>query len=96
MQIPEALEWDEANRQKNWKKHRVSMKECEQMFFNMPRIVWKDTKHSTGEERFIVLGKTNAARGLHVVYTVRRRKIRVISARDQNKKERSFYANQNN
>lgn len=72
------------------------MKECEQVFFNKPRIIWKDTKHSVDEGRFIVFGKTNAKRGLHVVYTVRQKKIRVISARDQNKKERSFYENQKN
>ncbi len=96
MEIPEAFDWDEYNREKNWVKHGVSVKECEQAFFNKSRIVWKDTKHSVGEERFILLGKTNIDRGLHIVFTIRKRKVRIISARSQNKKERSFYANQKN
>ncbi len=94
--IPEEFEWDEGNAEKNKAKHDVEIKECEEVFMNIPRIIWRDKKHSTTEERFIILGKTNIGRGLHVIYTVRHEKIRVISARDQNKKERSLYASQKN
>ncbi len=92
----EEFEWDEGNKEKNWKKHHVSVKECEEVFFNSPRIVWRDVKHSEKEERFIIFGKTNMGRGIHVAYVVRRGKVRVISARDQNKNERRFYASQKN
>ncbi len=94
--LPEEFEWDEGNETKNKEKHGVEIRECEEVFMNAPHIIWRDKKHSTTEERFIILGKTNIGRELHIVYTVRHQKIRVISARDQNKKERSFYASQSN
>ncbi len=50
-----------------------------------------DVKHSTKEERNFAFGITNDGRLLTVVYTVRGSKIRVISARDMNRKEKKFY-----
>ena len=88
---PEAFDWDEGNTEKNWNKHRVNAKECEQIFLNIPLVTLQDTKHSDRENRFILLGKTNQGRLLHVVCTMRGKSIRVISARDQNKKERRRY-----
>ena len=84
------FEWDKGNIGKN-KKHRVEDKECEEVFFDENKVVSKDVLHSQAEERFIVLGKTRRDRLLYVAYTMRRNKIRVISARDINKKEVSIY-----
>jgi len=95
-ETPEEFEWDEGNETKNKEKHGVEIKECEEVFINQPHVIWRDKKHSSAEERFIILGKTNTGRGLHLVYTVRHQKIRVISARVQNKKERRFYASETN
>ena len=61
------------------------------MFFNRPLLVFADTEHSEDEERFYVLGRTDRGRRLFVVFTPRGNKIRVISARDMTKQERSFY-----
>ena len=77
-----AFEWDDGNITKNWDKHDVSTVECEQIFFNKPLIVKRDSKHSKLENRYYALGKTNMNRLLFVVFTVRNEKIRVISARD--------------
>lgn len=85
------FDWDDSNLKKNWKKHRVSHLECEQVFFNQPLLVFPDTQHSDQEERFYVLGRTDRGRRLFVVFTPRGNKIRVISAREMTKKERSFY-----
>ena len=79
------------NREKNWKKHKVTYLEAEQIFFNHPVYVFKDDKHSENESRWYRLGKTKLARILFVVFTVRNLKIRVISARDMHKKEREIY-----
>ena len=57
---PVSFDWNEGNKEKNWIKHRVTIKETEQVFFNNPRIIWKDDKHSTLEERYIILGKTGS------------------------------------
>ena len=88
---PIAFDWDKANVDKNWKKHNVEHRETEEIFGNKPLIILKDVKHSQIEERFIAYGVTNKNRKLHIVFTIRKEKIRVVSARDQSKKERSFY-----
>ena len=87
----EGFEWDEDNRTKNWKKHRVSVKECEEVFFNTPLVFYKDISHSQAEDRYTALGVTNESRQLYITFIIRENNIRVISARDQNKKERSLY-----
>ena len=85
------FEWDENNREKNWEKHRVSTGECEEVFFNLPLLLAPDLAHSQQESRFFILGKTGAGRLLFIVFTVRKDKIRVISARDMNRKEKVIY-----
>ena len=85
------FEWDSGNLEKNWLKHGVSPLECEEVFFSQPLVVAPDEKHSQKEERFYALGRTNNERHLFIVFTVHGKKIRVISARDMNKRERSIY-----
>ncbi|MHB1657116.1 MAG: BrnT family toxin [Burkholderiales bacterium] len=84
--------WDEGNTRKN-EKHGVSMAEAEQIFFNEPLLLLADIKHSQGESRFHALGKTGEGRTLHSTFTLRHagEKIRVVSARDMHKKERTIY-----
>lgn len=81
------FEWDEGNIIKNWHKHDVSVVECEQIFFNKPLIVKRDTKHSDLENRYFVLGRTDMDRLLFAVFTVRKDKIRIIFARDMTDSE---------
>ena len=85
------FQWDDGNKNKNWLKHKVSNNECEQIFFNQPFIVDEDIKHSDVERRFYALGQTDTGRKLFVVFTIRNKKIRIISARDMSKKEREIY-----
>jgi hypothetical protein len=85
------FEWDEGNREKNWIRHQVSVPECEQVFFNIPLLVAEDQRHAGIEPRYYVLGQTDAGRKLFVVVAVRRELIRVISARDMNRRERKEY-----
>jgi len=86
------FDWDEGNSRKN-QKHGVSMAESEQVFFNRPLLVLEDSKHSHQELRFHALGQTDDERQLHITFTVRHHgeKIRVISARDMHRKERTVY-----
>ena len=85
------FEWDDKNRDKNWEKHEVAAGECEEVFFNLPLLLQSDDAHSQKEPRYYVLGHTIADRRLFIAFTVREDKIRVISARDMSKKERSIY-----
>ena len=87
----QGFKWDAGNLEKNWLKHGVSPLECEEVFFNQPLVVAPDEKHSQQEERYYALGRTNNERHLFLVFTVQGRHIRVISARDMNKRERNIY-----
>ena len=84
------FEWDSGNQGKN-AKHRVVDVECEEPFFDRDKVVLKDPLHSGQEERFILIGQTKKHRVLFIVFTRRKNKIRVISARDLNRKERYLY-----
>ena len=90
------FEWDEGNSDKNWIKHRVSRSECEQVFFNLPLVITDDPKSSQAENRYYALGQTDNGRGLFVVFTIRTDTIRVISARDMNRRERRIYDEEEN
>ncbi|MGB3212350.1 MAG: BrnT family toxin [Desulforhopalus sp.] len=90
----EGFDWDEGNINKNWIKHKVSPAECEQMFFNRPLVIQDDQKHSEVEKRFYALGRTDSKRNLFIAFTVRNKRIRVISARDMSRKEREVYSNE--
>lgn len=89
--VPLVFDWDEGNIEKNKKKHRVGFRECEQAFFDTKIKFFEDPGHSETEERFVAYGQTDGERCLTVVFTVRNQKVRIISARDQNKKERRVY-----
>lgn len=91
--LPEPLsfEWDQGNIDKNLVKHGVINKEAEEMFSNKPLLVSEDVKHSSKERRFQALGKTDEKRLLFISFTIRNEKVRIISARDMNKKEVKVY-----
>ena len=84
------FEWDDGNIDKN-KKHNVDDKEAEEIFLDLKKKTFKDHLHSNGEERFRVVGKTKKGRLLLIVFTMRKSKIRIISARNINKKEVYLY-----
>ena len=85
------FDWDIGNLDKNKIKHDVGNREAEEVFFDKKRFIFKDKLHSQGEERFRILGKTRTGRLLFVVFTVRLEEIRIISARDVNRKEVGLY-----
>jgi uncharacterized DUF497 family protein len=92
LDIIEGFDWDEGNARKSADKHGVTQAEAEQVFSGEPLIA-DDVKHSQQEFRFQALGVTNEGRFLHVTFMLRndRRRIRTISARDMNRKERIVY-----
>lgn len=87
-----AFEWDDGNRHKNKIKHDVTIEECEQIFFNQPLLLLDDEGHSNAESRWYALGRTVSDRHLSIVFTIRKERIRVISARDMSKREQTIYA----
>jgi hypothetical protein len=91
--LPEfkGFDWDEGKVNKNWESHKVSPHRAEQVFFNHPLIVANDLKHSGVERTYFVLGQTDDDRALFVAFTLRGDVIRVISARDMSRRERTVY-----
>ncbi len=85
------FDWDEGNSDKNWILHQVSRSECEQVYFNEPLVIANDEKHSQNEKHCYLLGQTDSGRLLFIVFTLRDKLIRIISARDMHKKERRNY-----
>lgn len=86
------FDWDDGNARKN-EKHGVAQAEAEAVFFNQPLLMLEDLRHRDYESRFHALGKTLDGRALHITFTLRGdgTLIRVISARDMHRKERSVY-----
>jgi uncharacterized protein len=87
----EGFEWDKGNEQKSLVKHGISRWEAEEAFFNR-NLLSPDVFHSQVEPRYRLLGQSDSGRALFIVFTVRRNRIRVISCRLANKKERDVYA----
>ncbi len=85
------FDWDESNTIKNWERHKVTPEEAEDIFFGEPFVVRGDVSHSSSEKSHRALGCTAGGRLLTVIFTVRRKLIRVISARDMNRREAAEY-----
>ena len=85
------FEWDKWNIDKSYKKHGITPNETEEVFLDEDVKIQKDFKHQEQEERFIAIGKTTENKILFVVFTIRKNKIRVISGRAANKKEKEVY-----
>ena len=85
------FEWDKYNTIKNWAKHHVRPFEVEQSFVDKNAIILNDELHSKLEKRYIIIGRTRKNRILYIAFAIRNGHIRVISARDANKKEVNIY-----
>lgn len=91
--LPDLLEfeWDQGNREKNFIKHGVTNKEAEEAVTNKLPFIFPDEGHSGIEKRYALYGKTDQGRRLSIVFTIRKEKVRIITARDMSKKERRAY-----
>ena len=83
------FEWDEEKAAANWKKHRVNFENATRVFEDENRKEYYDAAHSDGEDRYITIGMSDDV--LFVVYVERRERIRIISARHANRRERRLY-----
>lgn len=86
-----SFEWDKGNADKSYQKHGITTNQAEEIFLDENLEIIKDIKHSQKEKRFIAVGKTFQNKVLFVIFTVKKDKIRIISARIANKKERDRY-----
>ncbi len=87
---PIDFDWDENNEQKILNKHNIGKLEAEQVFLNF-NILVPDDDHSSAELRYGLFGQTNNEKILFIAFTLRKQKVRIISARIAKKKEREVY-----
>ena len=87
---PITFQWDSGNTNKNFHKHQVTNQECEEIFFDTHKLISQDVLHSGQEDRYLLIGHTKFGRALFIVFTIRTEHVRIISARDLNKKEQSL------
>jgi uncharacterized protein len=87
----EGFQWDAGNSDKNWRRHAVRQIEAEQLFFNRP-LVAAASEYPGTEQRFFALGRTDSGRELAVVFTIRGKLLRVISAWPMSRRERRTHA----
>ena len=85
------FEADPAKAAQNFKKHKVSFEEAASIFGDSMEITYPDPDHSVGEMRWLSFGMSSRERVLAVIYTERRGKVRLVSARVATKHERKIY-----
>lgn len=86
------FEWDAGNSTKNKDKHLVLPEESEEALrgdFIIP--LGEQVVPIVSEKRFAVLGATEDLRKLFIVFTMRGKRIRIISARPMSRTEREIY-----
>jgi uncharacterized DUF497 family protein len=66
------------------------MAEAQELLLNDP-LCQVDPRHSDDEQRYVALGTTNEGRRLFVSFTIRRDRVRAISARPMSRRERAVY-----
>ena len=82
--------WDAQKAAENLRKHGVGFPEAIRIFHDPHRIEREDTRMPYGETRMQVIGLVSV-RVLVVIYTPRADRIRIISARKANQRERRAY-----
>ena len=86
------FEWDENKNIINLKKHGIDFETASKVFFDDNLIEYYDRKNSLFEDRYIAIGSIDGyITVLVVAYTDRYNRIRIISARYANLKERRRY-----
>lgn len=85
------FEWDADKARDNIEKHDVTFEEATTVFNDPFFIIYKDPDHSIGEQRYIIIGESEAYRYLIVSYMERGTRTRIISARELDPKERRAY-----
>ena len=83
------FEWDDKKAAINLQKHGVSFETAILVFQDEDRIELYDSAHSADEDRYNTIGLVEDV--LFVVFTERKNRVRIISARPANRKERSMY-----
>jgi uncharacterized DUF497 family protein len=86
----EAFEWDDAKAALTWRNYGVSFEMARDVFKDIFASEWTDDRHGDAEERFVTVGMVEGR-----LLFVRGERIRIISAREADPRERRRYHNEN-
>ena len=84
------ITWDPKKAETNFRKHKVRFSDAETVLYDPMALTLKEQGVS-GEQRFVTVGSDAIGRIVVVVYTYRRDRIRLISARKATPSERRQY-----
>ena len=85
------FEWDPNKSAGNVEKHGVSFEEAATVFGDPLGRIVDDPRHSIGEKRFVLMGRSDQDNLLAVMYTEREDVVRIISARPITRREQKDY-----
>ena len=88
------FEWDDAKAAANWRRHGVSFGHAATALGDAFAVEWIDDRHDYGEERLNLLGMCEGML-LHIAFTERGERIRIISARRAERHEQDRYFQEN-
>ena len=86
------FEWDENKNKSNAQKHGIDFNDAKEVFKDDNSKIAPDLRKDYGEERWKIIGKIYGTI-ISVIYTVRNRVTRIISARKASINERNEYNN---
>jgi uncharacterized DUF497 family protein len=88
-------EYDSEKSKSNFKKHRITFRQAEKLWSGQyPLLVEEDDRYEYRERRFKATGLLPNLICIVVIYTLRNRSIRIISARQADQFEREYYYEQ--
>ena len=88
------FEWDDAKAAINYRDHKITFEQARLAFADVFAIEREDRRKAYGEARYNLIGMAEG-HVLHVTYTWRGQRIRIISARLAEPKERRRYHDEN-
>jgi uncharacterized DUF497 family protein len=88
------FEWDDDKASVNWREHGVAFHEAIQAFRDLFAVEQMEGRQDYGEDRINLVGMCDGAL-IHVTYTERGGRIRIISARRAEKHEQDDYYREN-
>ena len=85
------FEWDSRKSIENMRKHRIRFSEITSVFGDPFLLAYYDSLHSSVEDRYLAIGSTGEGLLVFVCFVLRDDRIRIISARRCNGKEKEIY-----
>ena len=85
------FEWDEGNKHKSMTKHGITVEETESVWDDPNKKIFESLNKDSNEKRYICIGHSYKDELLSIIFTIRNDKIRSISSRKANKKEKKIF-----